>query len=82
MNQESLKKLARVSDVQQLRWAIEALCLPFGDIRYPQIVDRKERKEYLCIVEIDSRSGQSSVAERLGGVPYGTSVLLRVPFSQ
>jgi hypothetical protein len=42
----------------------------------------ENRKEYLCFVELDSPSLNSSMMRTLGGINYGNSVAFRIPFNQ
>lgn len=80
MNQESLKKLAGISDAKELRRALEALCLSFGSIKDIRLLHNKDRTEYLCFVEHGSPDLHLSMVEKLGGINYGYSVAFRIPF--
>ncbi len=82
MNQETLTKLAGILDAGELRREIEALCLPFGGIKDMRLLRDENRKEYLCFVELDSPSLNSSMMRTLGGINYGNSVAFRIPFNQ
>jgi hypothetical protein len=80
MNPESLKKLAGASNINELKKAIEALCLPFGGIKNLRLLPDDYGAEYLCYVELDSPQLYPFMIELLGGSTYGTSVVFRIPF--
>ncbi len=80
MNQESLKKLAGLSDIEELRQAIKALCLPFGSVQDIRLIRDQGGEEYLCFVNLHSPHLNPLVIERLGGIDYGNSVAFRIPF--
>jgi hypothetical protein len=77
---EHLKKLAGMSNVEELRAAIEALCLPFGSIKDVRLIPEAHGVEYLCFVELDSPNKNAFMIEQLGGINYGYSVAFRIPF--
>lgn len=80
MNKESLKQLAGISDVEQLRRAIETLCLPFGGVLDIRLLPDQRGEEYLCFVELDPPNPNPSMIDKLGGINYGNSVAFRIPF--
>jgi hypothetical protein len=80
MKPETLKKLAGASSVEELRQAIEALCLPFGGIKEIRLLPETQSRAYLCFVELDSPYKHGSMIEQLGGINYGYSVAFRIPF--
>jgi len=82
MNQETLDKLAKASNAEELRRAIEALCRPFGSLKNVQLLPNKHPEEYMCFVEFDSPNRNQSVIEKLGGINFGNSVVFRIPFKQ
>ena len=80
MNQESLKKLAGISDIEELRRAIEALCLPFGGVQEIRLLPDQRAEAYLCFVKLDAPHLNPSMMDKLGGINYGDSVAFRIPF--
>lgn len=80
MNQESLKKLAGVSDIEELRQAVEALCLPFGSVRDIRLIPDRVGEGCLCFVNLHAPHLNPSVIAKLGGIHYGNSVAFRIPF--
>jgi hypothetical protein len=82
MNQENLQKLAGISDVEELRRAIEELCLPFGRVRDIPLLPDQSGKQYLCFVKLDSPHLNLSMLEKLGGISYGNCVAFRIPFEK
>jgi hypothetical protein len=80
MNQESLEKLAGVSDIEELRQAVEALCLPFGSVQNIRLIRDRGGKECLCFVNLHAPHLIPLVIEKLGGIHYGNSVAFRIPF--
>ena len=81
MNRESLKKLAGISDPEELRRAVEGLCMPFGGIRSMTFSRVKDTGSYLCLVSLKAPSLRSAMIQRVGGFALGYSVGLRIPAS-
>ena len=80
MNQKNLKKLAEVSDIEELCQAIQALCLPLGSVQDIRLIPDQRGEEYLCFVNLHSPHLNPLVIEKLGGIDYGNSVAFRIPF--
>ena len=80
MNKESLKQLEGISDVGQLRSAIEALCLPFGRVLDIRLLPDQRGEAYLCFVELDSPNLNPAMIDKLGGINYGNSVAFTILF--
>ena len=79
---ESLRKLAGISDAQELRRAIEAMCATFGPIKFCRLMYNENRKEYLCLVELQSANLHSAMIQGLGGDMFGDCVAFNIPNSQ
>lgn len=82
MNLEILKKLDAASSTEELRNAIETLCLPFGSVKNIRLLSNLQGDEYLCFIELGSPNGNASVIEHVGGINYGDCVAFRIPFKQ
>ena len=80
MNQESLKKLAGISDIEELRRAVAALCLPFGSVREVRLLPDPRGDAYLCFVTLVSQHMNPPMMDKLGGINYGNSIAFRIPF--
>jgi hypothetical protein len=82
MNREQLQKLAGAANVQELQWAIEALCQPFGHPRNIRLLPDTQREAYVCFLELGSSNLNSSIIENLGGFYFANGVAFRIPFKQ
>lgn len=82
MNQENLKKLAGVSNAEELRRTIEALCRPFGSLKDIRLLPDEHGEGYQRFVSLDSPNLHPSMIEELGGINYGYSVAFGIPFTQ
>jgi hypothetical protein len=85
MNQETLKKLEGISDIDDLRRAIEALCVPFSGIKDIRLLRNKTYREFLCFVDLDAPDSpdlKAPIVEIFGGIDFETSVAFRIPLSQ
>jgi hypothetical protein len=80
MNQESLKQLAGISNIEDLRRAIEAMCLPYGPVAEIRLLPDTRGQEYLCFVKLASFNLNSAMIDKLGGISFGNSVAFRIPF--
>lgn len=82
MNQESLKKLAGITNIEDLRRAIEAMCPPFGPVEEVRLLPDTRGQEYLCFVRLASFNLNPAMIDKLGGINYGNSVVFRIPFAR
>lgn len=82
MNQESLKKPEALTDVEEPRRSIEAMCVPFGMVRAIRLLPVPRDREYPCLVEIDSPNRHASLIDTPGGIDVGASVAFRIPFQR
>jgi len=82
VNQERLAKLTGAVDAEELRRAIEALCLPFGSPKDIRLVPNRDSAEYVCFVELGSAKLNLSIIEEFGGFYFANGVAFRIPFKQ
>jgi len=82
MNPESLKKLAGISNIEEMRRAIEAMCLPFGSVQEIRLLPDQRGEAYLCFVTLASQHMNPPMMDKLGGINYGNSVAFRIPFKR
>jgi len=82
MNPESLKKLAGISNIEEMRRAIEAMCLPFGSVQEIRLLPDQRGEAYLCFVTLASQQMNPPMMDKLGGINYGNSVAFRIPFKR
>ena len=82
MNQENLKKLAGITNIEELRRAIEAMCLPFDPVEEVRLLPDTGGQEYLCFVKLESFNLNPAMIQKLGGINYGNSVAFRIPFAR
>jgi len=79
VNRESLRKLAGLSDIEELRQAVDELCMPFGGIRSMTLSRINNADKYLCLVSLNTPSLHSAMKRRLGGFSFGHSVSFILP---
>jgi len=79
VNRESLKKLAGLSDIEELRQAVDELCMPFGGVRSMTLSRVRNADSYLCLVSLNTPSLHSAMKRRLGGFSFGHSVSFMIP---
>lgn len=79
VDRESLKKLAGLSDIEELRQAVYELCMPFGGVRSMTLSRIRNADSYLCLVSLNTPSLHSAMKRRLGGFSLGHSVSFIIP---
>ena len=77
-----MSKLAGISNAEELRRAVEVLCLPFGRIKAIRLLRDENHKQYWCHVELDSPNLYSSMIDKLGGMHFGGTAVFRIPLNQ
>jgi hypothetical protein len=82
LNQETLQKLAGLSNVEELGQIMEVLCRPFGNVKHISVLPANHAEGYLCVVEFDSPHFNPSIIEKLGGSYFGNSAVFRIPFKR
>ena len=82
MKLERLSMLAGISDIEGLRQAIEAMCMPEHKVRNIRLLPDSDGMEYLCFVELDAPGRNWLLIDRLGGIDYGSSVAFRIPIGR
>lgn len=82
MNEESLKKLAGISNMEALRQAIEAMCASICKVRSVRLLPDQHGIEYLCFVELDCPGQNRLLIDKLGGIDYGNSIAFRIPVNR
>ncbi len=81
MNREGLARLAEVSSGEELRRALEAMCVPFGRVQDIRLVKNRPNATYLCFVELDSPAACASMMRQFGGIYFGTSIAFKIPLN-